>query len=194
MGPGESLIAALGLSPHPEGGWYRRTWESPVTLEGRPIGSAILYLLLAGERSAPHRIDATEIWHFYTGSPLTLTLDEVPGPATVVTLGPDVAAGQQPQHAWAGGPGSRPSRPALTAWPAPPSARRSCSRGSSFVLPKSARADAAVPVHALARSRTSSGRCRASSLCVTSCGSARGVSHDNPIMVAKASGTVQMAG
>jgi uncharacterized protein len=98
MGPGESLIAALGLSPHPEGGWYRRTWESPVTLEGRPIGSAILYLLLAGEQSAPHRIDATEIWHFYAGSPLTLTLDEVAGPATVVTLGPDVAAGQQPQH------------------------------------------------------------------------------------------------
>ena len=24
--PGESLIAALDLAPHPEGGWYRRTW------------------------------------------------------------------------------------------------------------------------------------------------------------------------
>ena len=27
--PGEWLIAALDLAPHPEGGWYRRTWSAP---------------------------------------------------------------------------------------------------------------------------------------------------------------------
>ena len=47
--PGESLIAALGLAPHPEGGWYRRTWVAEAADGARPAGSAIYYLLLQGE-------------------------------------------------------------------------------------------------------------------------------------------------
>ena len=70
--PGESLIAALDLAPHPEGGWYRRTWVAEAEDGARPAGSAIYYLLLEGEVSAPHRVDATELWHFYDGDPLEL--------------------------------------------------------------------------------------------------------------------------
>ena len=92
MRPGESLIDALGLTPHPEGGWYRRTWVAAAEDGQRPAGSAIYYLLLDGESSAPHRIDATEIWHHYAGAPLRLEIH--PG---TVTLGPDLAAGQRPQ-------------------------------------------------------------------------------------------------
>jgi predicted cupin superfamily sugar epimerase len=95
--PGESLIAALQLVPHPEGGWYRRTWVAPVNAGDRPAGSAIYYLLLAGEISAPHRIDATELWHFYAGDPLELTRQWPDGRHDTVVLGPDVAAGQAPQ-------------------------------------------------------------------------------------------------
>ncbi len=72
MRPGEHYIAELGLEPHPEGGWYRRTWAAPAQGGERPAGSAIYYLLLAGEVSAWHRIDATEIWHFYAGDSLEL--------------------------------------------------------------------------------------------------------------------------
>jgi uncharacterized protein len=99
VGPteGAALIERLDLAPHPEGGWFRRTWASDITRDGRPIASAILYLLLAGECSAPHRIDATEIWHFYAGAPLELTIEPSPGSLDVVVLGPDVAAGQEPQ-------------------------------------------------------------------------------------------------
>ena len=75
MRPGEWLIAALDLAPHPEGGWYRRTWVADATPGERPCGSAIYYLLLGDEVSAPHRIDATELWHFYAGDPLELTLE-----------------------------------------------------------------------------------------------------------------------
>ena len=71
--PGEWLIGSLDLAPHPEGGWYRRTWVAPAGEGERPAGSAIYYLLLDGEVSAPHRIDATELWHFYAGDPLELT-------------------------------------------------------------------------------------------------------------------------
>jgi len=95
--PGESLIADLGLVPHPEGGWYRRTWVAPAEEGRRPGGSAIYYLLLEGETSAPHRIDATELWHFYAGDPLELGLEWPDGRRVLYVLGPDVATGHIPQ-------------------------------------------------------------------------------------------------
>jgi predicted cupin superfamily sugar epimerase len=97
MRPGESLISALNLEPHPEGGWYRRTWVAEAPEGIRPIGSAIVYLLLEGETSAPHRIDATEIWHFYAGDPLEHTREWTDGRTQTVVMGPDVTAGQLPQ-------------------------------------------------------------------------------------------------
>jgi predicted cupin superfamily sugar epimerase len=95
--PGESLIAALDLVPHPEGGWYRRTWVARAEDGRRPGGSAIYYLLLEGEASAPHRIDATELWHFYAGDPLELGLEWPDGRRIRRVLGADVASGQAPQ-------------------------------------------------------------------------------------------------
>lgn len=92
----DDLIAQLDLAPHPEGGWYRQTWVAGGV--SRPTGTCIYFLLKAGEASHWHRVDAVEIWHFYAGSPLILSLsgtDE--GPATDHLLGPDFSAGQQPQ-------------------------------------------------------------------------------------------------
>lgn len=90
------LIAALELVPHPEGGHFRETWRAPAPPGTRAAGTAIYYLLRAGERSAWHRIDAAEIWHFYAGAPLRLRL-RAAGMNETVTLGPGVAAGQVPQ-------------------------------------------------------------------------------------------------
>ena len=83
----EAIIAKLGLQPHPEGGWYRQTWVGPV-VEGRASGTAILFLLKAGERSHWHRVDADEIWLWHAGSPLVLSMGEEP--AEDLRLGPDV--------------------------------------------------------------------------------------------------------
>jgi uncharacterized protein len=94
---GELLIATLDLAPHPEGGWFRRTWEAQSPAGKRPAGSAIYYLLLEGEESALHRIDAVELWHFYAGDPLELRREWPDGRRDVVMVGPDVAAGQVPQ-------------------------------------------------------------------------------------------------
>jgi uncharacterized protein len=96
MSDANHIIAALNLAPHPEGGWYRQTWvaEGP----GRPAGTAIYFLLKAGESSHWHRVDAVEIWHFLAGAPLILSLAETDaGPAQDIMLGPDVLAGQTPQ-------------------------------------------------------------------------------------------------
>lgn len=92
----DEIIDALGLDPHPEGGWYRQTWAGAE--EPRPAGTCIYYLLKSGERSHWHRVDATEIWHFYAGAPLTLSLaDTDRGPARDHVLGPDLASGARPQ-------------------------------------------------------------------------------------------------
>lgn len=93
----DQIIAQLNLTPHPEGGHYRQTWvEDPAT--GRPAGTCIYFLLKAGEQSHWHRVDATEIWHFYAGAPLILSLSKTDtGPAQDIILGPDLATGQIPQ-------------------------------------------------------------------------------------------------
>ena len=90
----DHLIAALNLAPHPEGGWYRQTWQGPQT-EGRASGTAIYFLLKAGERSHWHRVDADEIWLFHAGAPLVLSMGL--DTATDHILGPAVLAGQAPQ-------------------------------------------------------------------------------------------------
>jgi predicted cupin superfamily sugar epimerase len=72
------LIERLSLAPHPEGGHFRETWrDQPRLAEDRGHGTAIYYLLEAGERSHWHRVDATEIWHFYAGGP-DLSVDQHP--------------------------------------------------------------------------------------------------------------------
>ncbi|MFY0691555.1 MAG: cupin domain-containing protein [Paracoccaceae bacterium] len=97
MTAARDLIERLSLEPHPEGGWYRQTWVEE-TADRRPAGTCIYYLLEAGGTSHWHSVDATEIWHFYTGAPLTLRVSESEaGPARTHLLGPDLSAGQSPQ-------------------------------------------------------------------------------------------------
>jgi len=96
MTPAE-LIKHLGLEPHPEGGWYRRTWRAPAESGQRGTGSAIYYLLTDRETSRRHRVDATEIWHHYRGAPVELRLGGIGAPGAVHLLGPEVERGQAPQ-------------------------------------------------------------------------------------------------
>jgi predicted cupin superfamily sugar epimerase len=99
------IIARLGLQPHPEGGHYRETFRDiGCDASGRAFSTAIYFLLARGERSHWHRIDAVEVWHHYAGSALTLKIADDDGQRSV-RLGPDLAAGEQPQatvppHAW----------------------------------------------------------------------------------------------
>ncbi len=93
----ETVIATLELQPHPEGGHYRETFRDAPADGSRGAMTAIYYLLRAGEVSAWHRVDATEIWHWYAGGPLVLTISENGQDARALHLGPDVAQHQRPQ-------------------------------------------------------------------------------------------------
>ncbi|MBS7545430.1 cupin domain-containing protein [Ancylobacter oerskovii] len=94
------IIARLGLEPHPEGGHFRETFRDPHRLEdGRSASTAIYFLLAAGEESHWHRVDAVEIWHWHAGAPLELSLAAGDAaPVQSLRLGPDLAAGEEPQR------------------------------------------------------------------------------------------------
>ena len=101
---------ALELAPHPEGGWYRETWRSDVTVpagalpadypHSRSAGTAILFLLMPGEQSAWHSVRSDEIWFWHRGGALHLDLGgdgPEPGLPSRYVLGADVLAGHSPQ-------------------------------------------------------------------------------------------------
>ena len=92
-----AVIEALGLRPHPEGGWYVETWRDEAPDGGRAASSAIYYLLRAGEMSAWHRVDATEVWHNYAGAALEVRVSADGRAVTTHRLGPDIWAGDRPQ-------------------------------------------------------------------------------------------------
>ena len=98
------LITELALAPHPEGGYFAELFRSPREvdpLDGRDARSAltgIWFLMLAGQRSAWHRVASDEIWLHFEGAEVRLwTFDEASGQAASERLGPF-------------GPGCRPQR------------------------------------------------------------------------------------
>jgi predicted cupin superfamily sugar epimerase len=105
----DALIDLLALAPHPEGGFFRETFRSPVSVarvdEPTAIGgptrsaaTAIYFLLPAGAFSAWHVVRSDEAWHHYDGAPLELHLIAPDGAYSLVRLGRDFAAGERPQH------------------------------------------------------------------------------------------------
>ena len=90
-----ALIAALGLNPHPEGGYYGEVYRSSATVhpdDGRGPRSALTtihFLLPHGSVSRWHRVQSDEVWHFYEGAPLDLWMASPEGDqATHYRLGP----------------------------------------------------------------------------------------------------------
>ena len=91
------VIARLGLKAHPEGGWYRETFRDPREVDGRSVSTAIYYLLDVGEVSEWHRVNAAEIFHWYAGAPMVITISPNGHDASAHHLGPALDQGQVPQ-------------------------------------------------------------------------------------------------
>ncbi len=97
-------IDRLSLSPHPEGGYYRVTYQStltivqnalPSTFHGNRSASTAIYFLLAQKDfSAFHRIASDELWHFYAGSALVVYMIDPEGNYSELHLGDVFEAGE----------------------------------------------------------------------------------------------------
>jgi predicted cupin superfamily sugar epimerase len=109
------LINQFELQPHPEGGWYKQTYESGETIVvsalpsrfpgNRSFSTAIYFLLEKENFSAFHRIKSDECWHFYSGDPLNVYIIHPDGKLETVLLGSDFEKGQQfqfvvPANCW----------------------------------------------------------------------------------------------
>jgi hypothetical protein len=109
----EELIKRLDLTRHPEGGWYRETYRSAEFVAGsalptrfvgpRSFCTSIYFLLEKNDISALHCIKSDEIWHFYTGAPLTVHALTSQGEHLELKLGHDYAAGDSFQTVIAAG-------------------------------------------------------------------------------------------
>ena len=98
----DEIKQLLGLQPHPvEGGFYRRTYTAPATVDlsrgPRAQSTAIYYLLEPGTFSEMHVLASDEIFHFYLGDPVQMLQLYPDGRSALFTLGPDLSAGQQVQ-------------------------------------------------------------------------------------------------
>jgi predicted cupin superfamily sugar epimerase len=102
------VVDALGLEPHPEGGWFAETYRAsethpaaalPDRYEGdRNHSTAIYYLLDETTFSAFHRVSTDEVFHFYDGDPVELVvLTDGEADASVRVLGTELARGERPQ-------------------------------------------------------------------------------------------------
>ncbi len=96
-----AIVQALGLVPHPEGGFYRETFRAPLLVKAphgeRAASTSIYYLLPAGTFSALHRVGSDEHWHHYDGDPVELHTIGADGDHAVSLLGRDLARGERPQ-------------------------------------------------------------------------------------------------
>ena len=98
------LISSLGLSPHPEGGYFRELYRSTSRvrpLDGRTERAAlttIYFLLPGGDVSRWHRVASDEVWHHYEGDALDLFIaDAAFEQVTRHVIGP-VQNHLQPEH------------------------------------------------------------------------------------------------
>jgi predicted cupin superfamily sugar epimerase len=98
------LIRELGLTRHPEGGYFRETFRAgPLPFElpergARSASTAIYFLLADADFSAFHRVRSDEIWHFYAGSSLELHLLDPERGYEHLVLGSGIERGERPQH------------------------------------------------------------------------------------------------
>ena len=73
-------IKKFELKPHPEGGYFSRTYLSNIPIKKLILGkethhfalSSIYFLLETDNFSTFHRLQIDEVWHFYTGNPIDI--------------------------------------------------------------------------------------------------------------------------
>lgn len=106
----DDLVEQLGLEPHVEGGYFRRTFQADhrdriATAHGERFTMTSIYYLLTGESRVGHwHRNRSDILHFFhLGSPITYYLIHPDGRLDRVILGPDPSQGHRLQLAVKGG-------------------------------------------------------------------------------------------
>lgn len=100
------VVEALGLQPHPEGGYFLEVFRHDPGDGSRAAMTSIYYMPPPDAPSRWRKIDVDEVWSFHAGAPLTLSISRDSRTIETHRLGTDFAAGEKPQaivpkDAWA---------------------------------------------------------------------------------------------
>ncbi|MBF0300381.1 MAG: cupin domain-containing protein [Oligoflexia bacterium] len=93
----KELIELLGMQAHPEGGYFKETYRSPIVINDRNCSTAIYYMLTKGSVAKFHTIKSDEIWHFYSGGSVKLVYFSNDGDLAEVVIGNNILEGEVPQ-------------------------------------------------------------------------------------------------
>lgn len=102
----EYWIHHLGLSPHPEGGYFKSTYESETIItdsgiigngKKRKLYTSIYFLLRSEDISHFHRLKSDELWYYHGGSSLTVHVIDELGEYKEIQLGLNLEEGEVPQ-------------------------------------------------------------------------------------------------
>jgi hypothetical protein len=97
----------LKLEPHSTCGYVRETYTSALHIapgglpapfaDGRPLGSALYFMMTPQAPVKLHRIKNHQLYHYYLGDPVEVLVLNRDGTHHFVTFGPDVKRGQRVQ-------------------------------------------------------------------------------------------------
>ena len=103
----DQLIKRLNLEKHPEGGYFKETYRSEISISGsalpskfeseRSVSTCIYFMLTSDAFSAFHKVNQDEAWHFYLGSPIELHMISPEGEYSNIHIGNDFLNDETPQ-------------------------------------------------------------------------------------------------
>ena len=103
----DEICRLLDLEPNATCGFVRVSYANPVAIapgglpapfaDGRPLGSALYFLVTPSAPVRLHRIRNDQLYHYYLGDPLEVFLLHAGGNSERVIVGPDLRGGQRVQ-------------------------------------------------------------------------------------------------
>jgi uncharacterized protein len=103
----DELRTLLKLEPNATCGFVRLTYVSKQAIaadglpapfaDGRPLGSALYFMVTPGAPVRLHRIRNDQLYHYYLGDPLEVFLLHADGTTERVIVGPDLRRGERVQ-------------------------------------------------------------------------------------------------
>ncbi len=104
----DEIRALLALEPNATCGFVRLTYQSALSIapgglpapfaDGRPLGSALYFMVTPTAPVRLHRIRNDQLYHYYLGDPIELFLLHAGGKSERIVVGPDLRDGQRLQQ------------------------------------------------------------------------------------------------
>lgn len=100
----DEIRTLLKLEPNATWGFVRETYKSDLSIApgglpapfdgGRPLGSALYFMVTPAAPVKLHRIKNDQLYHYYLGDPIEVLMLRANGDSELVVVGPNIVGGQ----------------------------------------------------------------------------------------------------